>query len=123
MPIRLFKKTTPTASVTDEEHDHRDRSDRENARTDVRLDLDPRIKADQVEIVAIEQLKPNPRNAKKHPERQVAALARIIDTMGFRVPIIVDEDDQIQAGHGRWLAAQRIGLPHLPVIRLTRSYA
>ena len=93
MPVRLFKTTTPIVAVVDEEHEHRDQPGHEGQLPG--LNLDPRIRADRVEIVSIEQVKPNSRNAKRHPERQIAAIAAVIDTMGFRVPIIVDENNQI----------------------------
>jgi DNA modification methylase len=84
-----------------------------------RFNLDPRIKADCVEVVGRDELTLNPRNAKKHPERQIALLAKNIKEFGFTTPLLVDERGKILAGHARYMAAERVGLDHLPVIRLS----
>jgi DNA modification methylase len=84
---------------------------------DQRIRVDARIKAECVEIVAIEDLKPNARNAKKHPDRQIAILQENFEHIGFTNPIHVDENNKILAGHARYLAARRSGFDHLPVIR------
>ena len=60
---------------------------------------------------------PNPRNARTHSDKQVAQIAASIRRFGFAVPIIID-DDGIVAGHGRWLAAQQLGLTEVPAIRV-----
>ena len=75
-----------------------------------------------LEIRAVEDLKPNPRNAKIHPPKQIQQIAASITTFGWIVPIVVDEEGTILAGHGRFLAAQRLGLKTvstLPVKHLT----
>ena len=86
---------------------------------DKRIRLDARIRAECIEVVAIGDLKPNPRNAKKHPEQQIALLQKNFETFGFTTPLLVDEKTEIIAGHARYLAAQRSGFEHLPVIRLS----
>jgi DNA modification methylase len=68
--------------------------------------------------VPIGRLKPNPRNPRNHNAAQVEAIAKSIETFGFNAPILVDRDDTIIAGHGRYLAAKRRGLQSVPVIRL-----
>lgn len=55
-------------------------------------------------------------NAKDHPPEQVAALAGIIREVGFRSPIAIDEAGVIIAGHGRLLAAQKLGMTEVPCI-------
>ena len=55
-------------------------------------------------------------NAKKHPESQVAGLAGIIAETGWDQPIVVDQDGVIIKGHGRRLAALRLGLDKVPVV-------
>jgi DNA modification methylase len=86
---------------------------------DPRIKLDARIRAERVEMVAIDDLKPNPKNAKRHAERQIALLAENIQEFGFTNPLLADENNQILAGHARYTAAKRVGLSHLPVIRLS----
>ena len=63
-------------------------------------------------------LAPDPRNPRQHTDRQVGQIARSIETFGFNVPILVDAEDHVVAGHGRLLAAERAGLLEVPVIRL-----
>jgi DNA modification methylase len=81
--------------------------------------LDVRIKVKNIEFVPIGQLKPNPRNAKKHPHRQIALLAENYERFGVTQPIVIDENDTIICGHARFEAGQKIGLTHLPVVRLS----
>jgi len=70
----------------------------------------------QVEQRPIESLIPYCRNAKAHPPRQVAALAGLIERLGFRFPCAVDEKGEIISGHGRVLAARQLGLKEVPCI-------
>lgn len=72
-----------------------------------------------VEQVAIADLKRNPRAAKKHSAKKISLLSQNIDTFGFTQPIIVDENNVIWAGLARYLAACQLGLPYIPVVRLT----
>src|ERR1700733_2823319 len=84
-----------------------------------RRQLDVRIKATEIECVPIGQLKPNPRNAKKHPSRQIALLVENYEQFGVTQPIVVDEVSTIICGHARFEAAQKAQLTHLPVVRLS----
>jgi ParB-like chromosome segregation protein Spo0J len=59
---------------------------------------------------------PYARNARTHSEAQVAKLAASIREFGFLNPIITDGKNGIVAGHGRVMAAQKLGLQTLPVI-------
>lgn len=91
----------------------------EEASANERQELDVRIKATRIECVPIGQLKPNPRNAKKHPSRQIALLVENFEQFGVTQPIVVDEDGTIICGHARFEAAQKAKLFHLPVVRLS----
>ena len=64
------------------------------------------------------QLKPDPRNAKIHTPKQVRQVARSITEFGWTNPILIDESDNVLAGHARLLAATELGLSSVPVIRL-----
>ncbi len=64
-----------------------------------------------------ELLKPYMMNARTHSERQLALIAQSIETFGFTNPIIAQEDGTIIAGHGRWQAANQLGLTTVPVLR------
>ena len=59
---------------------------------------------------------PYARNARTHSEEQVAQIAASIREWGWTMPVLVDERDEIIAGHGRVLAAQRLGLNTIPVM-------
>ncbi|MGZ5825384.1 MAG: site-specific DNA-methyltransferase [Croceibacterium sp.] len=71
----------------------------------------------RIELVATSTLKPNPHNARTHTDKQIAQIAVSIQRFSWLVPIVADEANMIAAGHGRWLAAQRLGLAEVPVIR------
>lgn len=72
----------------------------------------------QVEHRAISELIPYARNARTHSDAQVAQLARSITEFGFTNPVLVDADGGIIAGHGRVLAAQRLGMDKVPTLRV-----
>ena len=73
----------------------------------------------RIEQLPISSLTPNPRNARRHPRKQINKLSKIIAKLGFSVPIIIDEDNVILAGHGRLEAAKELGLPEVPCVRLS----
>ena len=64
------------------------------------------MKDAKIESAAIHAIRRNARNAKRHPAKQVAILAESIRKFGFTNPILVDEDGEILAGHGRYAAAR-----------------
>ena len=70
-----------------------------------------------LELLATSALKSNPRNARTHSEKQISQIAASVERFGWLVPIIIVDDGMIAAGHGRWLAAKRLKLAEVPVIR------
>jgi DNA modification methylase len=72
----------------------------------------------QIEQWPLDRLLPYAANARTHPDEQVAQIAGSIAEFGFNVPCLVDERGVLVAGHGRLLAAQRLGLSQVPDIRL-----
>lgn len=66
----------------------------------------------------VEALVESAKNARLHDKNQIAKLAASIGRFGFNAPILVDGDNEIIAGHGRLLAARRLGLDEVPVVRL-----
>jgi ParB-like chromosome segregation protein Spo0J len=66
----------------------------------------------------IAELTPDPKNPRLHSRRQVRQIARSIETFGFNVPILVDRDHKVIAGHGRLLAARELGWSEVPTIQL-----
>jgi DNA modification methylase len=63
-------------------------------------------------------LKPYLKNARSHGKKQVAQIAASIKEFGFNNPILIAEDDEIIAGHGRLAAAVKLGLEKVPCIVL-----
>jgi DNA modification methylase len=72
--------------------------------------------ADVVTRTPVEKLTAYARNARTHSDEQVAQIAASIREFGWTIPVLVDEQGTIIAGHGRVLAAQRLGLPEVPVM-------
>ncbi len=71
-----------------------------------------------IEQTPVDRLVPYARNARTHSDEQVAQIAGSIAEFGFVNPILIGEDDVIIAGHGRLMAAHKLGLSEVPVIRL-----
>lgn len=74
---------------------------------------------DQMKIVYLspDELTPYERNAKLHPDDQVEHIANSIREFGFRQPLVIDANNVVVIGHGRLLAAKRLGLDKVPVIK------
>jgi len=72
-----------------------------------------------IEMLSPASLKPYPRNARTHSKKQIAAIARSIARFGFTNPVLIDEADQIMAGHGRVAAALQLGLAEVPTLRIS----
>lgn len=75
---------------------------------------------DQLEVTyrKVEDLIPYARNARTHSDEQVARIAASIKEFGWTNPIIIDGENGIVAGHGRTLAARKLGLTEVPCIEL-----
>ena len=73
----------------------------------------------KIERLKTAALVPYARNTRTHSDAQVAQIAASITEFGFTNPVLIDADGGIIAGHGRVLAAQRIGLDRVPCIRLS----
>ena len=71
-----------------------------------------------IEPVSVETLIPYARNSRTHSDAQVAQIAASIKEFGFTNPVLIDQGVGIIAGHGRVLAARKLGLPEVPCIRL-----
>ena len=67
----------------------------------------------------MESLIPYARNARTHSDQQVAQIAASIRAFGWTNPILVDGESGVIAGHGRLLAAHKLGLESVPVIELS----
>ncbi len=74
--------------------------------------------ARHIEIWPTDRLVPYAKNARTHSPEQVAQIAASIVEFGFVNPLLVDSSDGIIAGHGRLLAARKLGLAEVPVVVL-----
>ena len=75
---------------------------------------------------AIDQLKPDPANPHRRSTKQIRQIANSIRVFDFNVPILIDRQDNIIAGHGRLLACRELGMTEVPTLcldHLTRAQA
>jgi ParB-like chromosome segregation protein Spo0J len=72
----------------------------------------------KIEQKSIDLLIPYAKNARIHNEAQIAQIAGSIKEFGFNNPVLIDKDNGIIAGHGRVLAARKLGLKEVPTIQL-----
>jgi hypothetical protein len=88
--------------------------------------------ADSISLVyrPIEQLRPDRANARQHSKKQIRQIAKSIESFGFNVPVLVDTELKVIAGHGRLLACRELGWTEVPTISLghltetqTRAFA
>jgi DNA modification methylase len=70
----------------------------------------------QIEYLPLDQIRPDPTNPRVHRKRHVRQLAKSIEAFGFNAPILIDDEGQIVAGHGRHAAALLLSLLTVPTI-------
>jgi ParB-like chromosome segregation protein Spo0J len=85
---------------------------------DVSMNFQQYPMAQRIELWPIEKLIPFARNPRTHSDAQIAQIAASIAEFGFTNPILVDTKAGILAGHGRLLAARKLGMKEVPVIVL-----
>ena len=73
----------------------------------------------QIEQTKTSDLLPYARNSRTHSDAQIAQIAASIREFGFTNPVLIDQENQIIAGHGRVLAAMKLKLDEVPCIRLS----
>jgi len=75
------------------------------------------VKSREIKLVEIDKIVPNPKNANKHSDAQITRLCKLIEFQGFRNPLIVsNRTGFLVVGHGRLMAAKKLGMELLPVI-------
>jgi ParB-like chromosome segregation protein Spo0J len=83
------------------------------------LTVNPAIRGPlSIAYVPIDRLKPDAANARQHGAKQIRQIARSIETFGFNVPVLIDAEGHVIAGHGRLLAARRLSWTEIPTICL-----
>ena len=73
----------------------------------------------KIEYRKVSELLPYARNARTHSDAQVSQLAASIKEFGFNNPVAIDADGMILCGHGRVMAAQKLGLTEVPTVCLS----
>lgn len=79
--------------------------------------MTPRFAPERIEQWPLDRLNPYARNARTHDDDQIAQIAASIAEFGWMQPLLVDDAGNVIAGHGRLLAARKLGLDTVPVIR------
>ena len=74
--------------------------------------------AQQIDMIAPQDLRPWAKNARTHSKKQIRQIAASIRTFGFTNPVLIDQANTILAGHGRVQAAMEIGMGEVPCIRI-----
>ena len=72
-----------------------------------------------IRMRALDELKPARRNARTHSERQIEQIANSITAFGFNNPILVDDQGNVMAGHGRLAAAELLGMAKVPTLQIS----
>jgi DNA modification methylase len=72
----------------------------------------------QIQYRAVADLLLDSRNPRQHSQRQVNQLADSIREFGFVMPVVADDRGQVVIGHGRVLAAKKLGMPRIPVVEI-----
>ena len=70
----------------------------------------------QIQYRAIADFKLDARNPRQHSQRQVKQLADSIQEFAFVMPVVTDDKGQVVIGHGRVLAAKKLGMRRIPVV-------
>ena len=69
-----------------------------------------------VQLIPIARIKPNPGNTRTHSAKQIRQIRNSVIAFGFTNPLLVSEDGELIAGHGRYEAAKQLGLSDIPVL-------
>lgn len=72
----------------------------------------------KIEQIAIKDLKPYERNAKKHDETQIKNVMESIKQFGMAQPLVIDKDNVLIIGHCRLIACKRLKMTEVPVVRM-----
>jgi ParB-like chromosome segregation protein Spo0J len=72
-----------------------------------------------IEYSLVRDLRPYPHNARTHSNKQIRQIAGSIKKFGFCNPVLIDDQKQIIAGHGRVEAAKSLGIDAVPTVRLS----
>lgn len=77
---------------------------------------DNRYSADKLEKRSVDELIPYANNARTHSDKQIKQIQKSMKRFGFVMPLLIDSDNNIIAGHGRLMAAKGLGYSEVPVL-------
>jgi DNA modification methylase len=77
------------------------------------------IQAACIEVMPVRRLRPYSRNARTHSRQQIQQIAESVERFGFTNPVLISDEDEIIAGHGRVEAARLLGMESVPAVRLS----
>jgi hypothetical protein len=83
-----------------------------------KLARSPQAKLLNIVYRRVEELTPDPGNPRRHAKKQIRQIANSIKAFGFIVPVLIDRDAKVIAGHGRLLAARELGIVQVPTLCL-----
>ena len=66
--------------------------------------------------IKVADIKPYPKNTKKHPAEQISNIAKSIEKYGFIQPVVLDKNNEIVIGHGRILASKKLKMQEVPCV-------
>jgi DNA modification methylase len=72
-----------------------------------------------IEYIKTEDIKPYEKNARVHDDKHVKQIVSSIKTFDFTNPVLIDENKEIIAGHGRWLSAKKLSMKEIPCVTLS----
>lgn len=78
----------------------------------------PKSLALKIAYRPLASLKPSPRNARTHSQKQIHKIAASLQKFGSVTPILIDDTGEVVAGHGRLAAAKQLGMDEVPTICL-----
>src|SRR5919112_5586033 len=81
------------------------------------------MKPMEVELMPVTRLKPYAGNARTHSRKQIRQIAKSIERFGFTNPVLISDEGEIVAGHGRVEAAKLLGRESVPAVRLSHLSA
>jgi len=76
------------------------------------------VKIPVARMIEVTKVKTHPNNVKEHPEKQINNLMQLIKWVGFKDPIVLDKRNELKAGHGRLIAAKKLGMTEVPYVLL-----
>ena len=76
----------------------------------------------KIEVLKLQQLKPDPQNARLHDDDNLGAIMGSLDKFGQRKPIVIDQDGTIVAGNGTYEAAKRLGWAEIEAVRVPSEW-